>query len=72
MAHTFTTVHSASTIEARDMTVKPLSFATDPMTALERYSVGDSAIVTTCDQAEFIGHVIDVDEFGLRVFIELD
>lgn len=72
MAHHMQTQHTADALEARDTAVDPLLFAIDPIEQDGRYQCGDPVILTTRDGAVFIGHLSDVEEDRLRIYVELD
>lgn len=66
-----TTAYTTEELEARDTSVSPLPFATsyDPS---NRYEVGESVVLTAKDGGVFIGHIEDVSDWDLRIYVELD
>lgn len=66
-----TTAYTTAELEARDTSIDLLPFATsyDPS---ERYEVGESVTLTSKDGDIFIGHIEDVSDDLLRIYVELD
>lgn len=71
--HRLGTARTSDELEARDTSIDPLMFAIDPIEADgDHFWVGDDVILHSSDGDTFTGHLSDVEDDRLRIYVELD
>ena len=71
MNHELTTAWTTAELEARNTAEDRLTFAIDPIAA-QKYHDDTDVIVTSCDGDVFIGHIDEVHEDDIRIYVILD